>query len=263
MSKNQRLKELGRFLKDRRARVMPLDVGLPSGSRRRVHGLRREEVASLAGIGVSWYTLLENGDAHGISEATLRLVADALRLSEPEQEYVLALIGPPPYFEAVSEPEPSAAKIIHALAFPAYIITAGWDVLDCNAAFRNVWAVSQDEVPFNAIERLFLDPRARKMHGEQFVANIRPVIAMLRSTHGRLHWQTLQTLRDRLLEDEIVRAIWVEYEVTSPSRPNRCTIQSPIGTFQYETFTLPMPGTAQALVVQIPERQSRAFFHAI
>ena len=80
MSEQERLSELRRFLKARRERVTPADVGLPSTGRRRVRGLRREEVASLAGIGVSWYTALENGEALGVSEDTLVAVADALRL---------------------------------------------------------------------------------------------------------------------------------------------------------------------------------------
>ena len=93
MSDDERLSELRRFLKDRRARINAADVGIPSSGRRRVRGLRREEVASLAGIGVSWYTALENGDAKGVSEATLLAVADALRLSDSERRYLLALSG--------------------------------------------------------------------------------------------------------------------------------------------------------------------------
>src|SRR5271166_5345655 len=84
MSEERRDSELSRFLKERRSRLHPVDVGLPATGRRRVAGLRREEVAALAGIGVSWYTSLENGDAAGVSEATLKTVAEALRLSESE-----------------------------------------------------------------------------------------------------------------------------------------------------------------------------------
>jgi transcriptional regulator with XRE-family HTH domain len=69
----------------------PADVGLALTPRRRVRGLRREEVAALAGIGISWYTALENGDAEGVSETTLRAVAEALRLTESERDYLLEL----------------------------------------------------------------------------------------------------------------------------------------------------------------------------
>jgi hypothetical protein len=91
MSERERRSELSRFLKDRRARIGPADVGLPSTPRRRVRGLRREEVALLAGIGVSWYTALENGDALGVDEH-------------------------------VGELPPLVADAIGAISFPAYVI---------------------------------------------------------------------------------------------------------------------------------------------
>ena len=88
----QRL-ELRRFLQDRRSRITPDDVGITPFGRRRVPGLRREEVAALAGIGISWYTALEAGDANGVSEQTVLSVANALRLSTSERNYLLTLTG--------------------------------------------------------------------------------------------------------------------------------------------------------------------------
>ncbi len=257
MSEQERLQEVGRFLKDRRARISPADAGLPTTPRRRVRGLRREEVASLAGIGVSWYTALENGDARGVSEATLLAIADALRLSESEREYLIALTAR----SATEESETPSALVVEtmkALSFPAYIITATWDIIDCNHAFRGVWAIGEDELPFNAIERLFIEPTARKMHGEHFIANITPVIAMLRSGVGRRPTlEGLQRLRDRVLRDDAIRAIWNDYEISSPFTPTTCTIESTIGTFRYETLTLPVPGALYGIVVQVPDSASR------
>ena len=163
MSEQDRLDELRHFLQDRRARISPSDVGLPSTGRRRVAGLRREEVASLAGIGVSWYTALENGDARGVSDATLHAVADVLRLSESERQYLLVLAGRPGAPGEFDTPSPLAVAAMQAISLPAYIISATWIVVACNEAFRHVWSVAEDECPFNAVERLFLDPRARKM----------------------------------------------------------------------------------------------------
>jgi transcriptional regulator with XRE-family HTH domain len=259
MSEPERLLELGRFLKDRRARVSPVDAGLPPGARRRVRGLRREEVASLAGIGLSWYTALENGDAKGVSEATLLSVARALRLSESERDYVLDLINRSEIAEPSGVPDRLVVATVKAILFPAYVITATWDVLDCNEAFRRVWAVEERELPFNAIERLFLDPAARKLHGENFAANFTPVIAMLRSAHGRRpYWNALQRLRDRLIADDAIRAIWDGYEISSPLLSNRCVLDTPLGIFRYETLTLPISGTSQAIVVQVPDASSAA-----
>ena len=258
MNDVERRSELRRFLKDRRARISPADVGLAAIGRRRVRGLRREEVAGLAGIGVSWYTAFESGDAEGVSEATVLAVADALRLSESERQYLLTLTGRAPIVEELSEPSPLLKETMLALTVPAYIITASWDVLCCNEAFRRVWGIGESEMPFNAIERLFLAPQARTLHGEHFVANIRPVVAMLRSAVGRRPGlQNLQDLRDTLLAEREIRDLWDAYEISDPLAPNRCTIESHIGTFSYEALTLANPGETSGLVVQIPDEVSR------
>jgi transcriptional regulator with XRE-family HTH domain len=259
ISDHEQRSELRRFLKDRRARVRPGDVGLPKTGRRRVPGLRREEVASLAGIGVSWYTALESGDAHGVSEDTVLAVSEALRLSPSERTYLLTLTGHVPVAdESRSAPASLLHETMRALTFPAYIITASWDVVDCNDAFRRVWHIESHEVPFNAVERLFMDPAARRMHGEHFVTNIAPVVAMVRSAVGRRpHLETLQRLRATLIADSETLALWEAYELSDPLVPNRATIASPIGTFSYEALTLANPGDTTGLVVHVPDGESR------
>jgi transcriptional regulator with XRE-family HTH domain len=257
MSEEERVGELRRFLKERRARVRPTDVGLPESGRRRVPGLRREEVAAIAGIGVSWYTSLENGDARGVSEETLLAVAGALRLSVSERQYLLALAGPSKPVEQPAAPGDLEIATMRAIAFPAYIITATWDVVECNAAFRRVWAIGESETPFNAVARLYLDPAAREMHGVRFAENIRPVLAMLHSSLGRQpHAKALGELRDRLIADSALRTIWDEYEIDSPLLPNACTIESAVGLFHYETLTLRI-SNAHGIVVQVPDDASR------
>jgi len=218
MSEREHFEELRRFLKARRERVTPASVGLPATSRRRVRGLRREEVASLAGIGVSWYTALENGDARGVSDATLLAVADALRLNESERHYLFTLAGRSEDRDELAVPSPLVFETIRAIVFPAYIISANWDVLDCNLAFRRVWGIDDREFPpFNAVERLFIHPAARKMHGPRFEENIRPVIAMLRSSQGRRpHSPSLRQLCERLITDDAIKRMWDKYEITAP-----------------------------------------------
>jgi transcriptional regulator with XRE-family HTH domain len=259
MSDQERRSELRRFLKDRRGRVDPSDVGITATGRRRVRGLRREEVAELAGIGVSWYTALESGDAAGVSESTVLAVSAALRLSDSERNYLLTLTGRSPVPTDRNEPGALLEETMCALAFPAYIITAAWEVLSCNEAFRRVWGIREDELPFNAVERLFMDAAARKMHGANFIANITPVVAMLHSAVGRRpRHATLQRLREKLVAEQEIRELWNVYEISDPLVPNKCTIESPIGTFSYEALTLANPGETSGLVVQIPDRASRA-----
>lgn len=232
---------------------MPADVALPATGRRRVRGLRREEVASLAGIGVSWYTALEHGNAPGVSAVALSAIADVLRLSESERHYVAALAREPEVLKT-EPPGPLVIQTVDALTIPAYVVDAAWDVAYANDAMRRVWAIEPDEIPFNAIERLFIHPVARRMHGERFVANVEPVIAMLRSALGRRPTlEHLRRLRDRLVAEDAVRAMWDAYEIGSPFESTDCTIESAIGTFRYRTLDFHVPGTPHGVVVQVPQ----------
>src|SRR5215212_938545 len=90
---NSRQSELGDFLRSRRQKLTPKAVGLPAGRRRRTPGLRREEVAELAGIGVDWYVRLEQGRSVSPSVTTIDALARALRLSKVEHAHLLALTG--------------------------------------------------------------------------------------------------------------------------------------------------------------------------
>ncbi len=212
----------------------------------------------LAGIGVSWYTALESGDADGVSEATVVAVADALRLSDSERTYLLTLTGRYTVADHDDEPGELVRQTMRALTLPAYLITASWDVIDCNDAFRLVWNIGRDERTFNAVERLFLDEAARRMHGNHFLTNIAPVVAMLRSAVGRRpHLATLRRLREQLVADSDIRALWDAYEISDPLISNTCTIESRIGTFTYDTLTLANPGGTSGLVVHVADQASR------
>src|SRR2546428_14011841 len=88
--------QLSEFLKTRRARLSPADVGLPLGNGRRIRGLRREEVASLAGVGLTWYTWFEQGREIRVSPDFLENVSRALRLSSAERQHLYVLTGREP-----------------------------------------------------------------------------------------------------------------------------------------------------------------------
>src|SRR5207253_5875916 len=91
MDEIERRQALADFLRTRRARLQPVDVGLPVRNRRRTPGLRREEVAELANIGVSWYTLLEQGQDVHPSRTVLESLAQALRLTTAEEQHLFLL----------------------------------------------------------------------------------------------------------------------------------------------------------------------------
>src|SRR5690242_1735945 len=143
----RRRPELATFLRGRRARVTPADVGMPPGFRRRTPGLRREEVAQLSGVGVTWYTWLEQGRPINASAQVLDAVARTLRLDPPEREHLYRLAEVP--FEP--DPErmtqrvgPEVQGIIDALdPMPAVVYNSRYDVLATNPAYRDLFTVPQ------------------------------------------------------------------------------------------------------------------------
>src|SRR4051794_13252531 len=132
-SDDVRRRELADFLRNRRAEISPEDVGLPGGGRRRTPGLRREEVAQLAGVGTTWYTWLEQARDVRASRAVLEALAAALSLPPAERRH-LVLLGrgesappPPVVTEEVSAP---VRRLIANLGLsPAYILGGRWDYL--------------------------------------------------------------------------------------------------------------------------------------
>src|ERR1700753_285672 len=132
MSTTQQRVQLSDFLKNCRARTAPASVGLTPASRRRSKGLRREDVAALAGLSATWYTWLEQGrDVHP-SEQGLERLSGALGLSPAERDYLfmLAQHRPPPLAPAVvDEIRPATRRMLDALNVPALIHTRRWDVL--------------------------------------------------------------------------------------------------------------------------------------
>jgi len=130
--------ELADFLRKRRAALRPEDVGLPSGGRRRTPGLRREEVAHLAGVGATWYTWLEQGRDVRASLGVLEALAKALQLTQAERTH-LVLLGrgeePPPCKSPAERVSPTLRRLIENLGpNPAFILGRRWDYLAWNDA---------------------------------------------------------------------------------------------------------------------------------
>lgn len=130
--------ELADFLRARRERLSPVDVGLPTGRRRRTPGLRREEVAALAGVGLTWYTWLEQGREIGVSACFLDNLAHVLRLDATERRHLYLLA----HERLPAEPgktwcvvPPLVLRLMHDMEpHLAYVLNLRWDVLAFNAA---------------------------------------------------------------------------------------------------------------------------------
>jgi transcriptional regulator with XRE-family HTH domain len=177
--------EFGNFLRSRRAKLSPKSVGLPDGRRRRAPGLRREEVAELAGIGVDWYVRLEQGRAVSPSATTIDALARALRLSKVEHAHLRALATGTNRRTFTREIVPAALrKMVESLNQPAYITGRRWDVLAWNKAAADIFAFDQlAEHDRNILISVLLFPGARKLLGRGWAEEAKRIVAQFGATH--------------------------------------------------------------------------------
>jgi len=181
--------ELGAFLRSRRARIAPEQVGLPRGTRRRTPGLRREEVALLAGVSPEWYTWLEQGRDIHVSAQVLERLTIVLQLDANERTHVflLALRQPPPV-GAFTAPtvSPIVQQFLHQLGVvPACAVDTRLNVVAQNAAHCVVFGdyTRQDERERNLIWRLFTSPARHRNADWQELARV--YLAQFRAEYGR------------------------------------------------------------------------------
>lgn len=183
-----RLTELKHFLRARRAALTPADVGLAPGERRRTPGLRRDEVAQLAGIGTTWYTFLEQGRAVRASSRVLERLAAVFSLSAAERRYLFELAAEAVPDEAAGVVMPSTMRTMldYLNPAPAYVVDHYFDMLAWNAAGSFVLDYNDATPPRwrNTLRRLLLDPAKREFHLD-WEANIRTTIAAFRMHFSR------------------------------------------------------------------------------
>ena len=252
--------ELAEFLRARREAVRPEQVGLPRGAtRRRTPGLRREEVALLAGVSLTWYTWLEQGRRINASDDVLRAIGRALRLDDAGIEHLLALAQPSAGsgVEAPEEAPTALVRLITAIEpAPAYVLGPRADFLAWNAAEERLYPRLAALAPprRNLLWVLFCDPFTRELivdwdiHARQALAEFRAGAANLRND-ARFHDLI------RLLGDESPEfgAWWAEHEVTGFETRLRRFHHPDAGelTFEYQQLA-PVEWPGLRVVVQLP-----------
>jgi transcriptional regulator with XRE-family HTH domain len=177
--------EFGDFLRSRREKLSPKTMGLASGRRRRTAGLRREEVAELAGIGVDWYIRLEQGRTVSPSVTTIDALARALRLSRAEHAHLRALARDPDRRVFTIETVPSSIRrLLDGLNQPAYVTGRRWDLLAWNAVAEDVFSFSRlAEENRNILLCMLTHPGTRKLFGAGWADEARRMVAQFRATH--------------------------------------------------------------------------------
>jgi transcriptional regulator with XRE-family HTH domain len=256
----RRRAELADFLRRRRESITPADVGLLGGGRRRTPGLRREEVAQLAGVGTTWYTWLEQGRDVRASLDVLEAVASALRLTPAERTH-LVLLGrgeePPPCESPAERVSPTVRRMVERLgANPAYVLGRRWDYLAWNRAavallgdFGRVPRATR-----NHLWLTYMDPRRREMFTD-WERSSRLLVAKFRADSARhLGDPEFEELIHALRQSspEFCRA-WKRHEVAQ-SGEGRKQVRHPVaGTlcFEHAVF-IPAEAPEQRLILWTP-----------
>ncbi len=254
--------ELAAFLKACRARVAPGDVGLPPGLRRRTPGLRREEVAQLAGVGVTWYTWLEQGRRINASEQVLDAVSRALRLDPIERGHLFQLAGLPIEQSALVCPtvDPAMQLILDSLtAMPAAICNSRYDLLAYNAAYDALFpGATRTSAPGerrNSMWCAFTVPACCNPFLNRDVELPR-MVGVLRAAYGR-HvgepaWE--EYLRALSAASPHFHELWSRQQVAPTTTARKVFRHAGVGEIQVQASYLTMPGAPELyMVVYTPE----------
>lgn len=249
MNDLERRQSLAQFLRTRRERLTPQEVGLPAGFRRRTAGLRREEVAQLASIGISWYTLLEQGRAVRPSEQVVESLAQALRLTSAERQHLFLLAfghvpsnGLPP--SPQEEVSPALEQVIRSLdPHPAYVLGRRWDLLIWNKAAQYVFGFSDFSAPYsrNMFWRFFAHLSAFKKSNWQEVTQA--VVAEFRADSARYpgdRWfgELIEELQKTSPE---FREWWARHDVQQVEDRHKQMEHANLGYLEFEHVTLVVP----------------------
>jgi transcriptional regulator with XRE-family HTH domain len=255
--------EVKEFLASRRARVPPGQAGLPAyGANRRVKGLRREEVALLAGVSVDYYVRLERGNLHGVSEQVLDALARALQLDEAERAHLFDLARaanatPTARRRTTAQRvRPSVQRILDLVTAPAWVRNARHDLLAANRLGYALYSelLTDPVSPPNNARYVFLNPRSKEffVNWERAADDI---VAMLRSEAGRNPYDRALTdlIGELSTRSETFRARWAAHNVRF-HRTGRKKLHHPVvGDLDLTFEAMELPGEDLTMLVYTAE----------
>jgi transcriptional regulator with XRE-family HTH domain len=266
MKEQKRRQELADFLRTRRERISPAQLGLPEGGRRRTPGLRREEVAQIAGVSTTWYTWLEQGRDVRVSTHVLESLARAFQLDAVEKAYLYHLADPASGFDRSCVQEsvsPALQRVLTQMGnSPAYIRGQRMDILAWNrascAVLGNFCQMPASER--NTLYRFFCDPALK-----QFYVNweelARRVLAQFRANAGpRVGDPWFKELIERVQQrSSEFRQWWMRHEIVGTPQGRKELNHPLVGrlVFEHTTFTVSNIPTLQlVLFVPLPEEET-------
>jgi transcriptional regulator with XRE-family HTH domain len=251
--------EVSGFLRSRRARVTPEQAGLPTfGGQRRVKGLRREEVATLAGVSVDYYNRMERGSLNGVSESILEAVATALQLDDAERThlYDLARSGSPGTRARRSSARPQVRLAVQRIldgmsGTPAYVRNSKFDILAVNmlgaALLPDVFSGSSGP---NLARYLFLDARAHTFYAD-WEAVARDCVASLRIEAGRAPYDRGLTdlVGELSMRSEPFRVWWATHDVRLHNTATKRMHHPAVGDIEVTGEALQVPADPGLTIV--------------
>ncbi|MCG5446089.1 helix-turn-helix transcriptional regulator [Micromonospora sp. NIE79] len=247
--------EVRAFLTSRRAKVTPEQAGIPAYGSRRVAGLRRGEVAALAGVSVEYYTRLERGNLGGASESVLDAVARALRLDETETAHLHHLAraaGPQPSRararrDKTPEIRPAVRRVLDSMSgVPAFLRNHRFDILAANPLGMALYApmfATGATLPVNSMRFNFLDPQAQAFY-PQWAQVSRSAVAALRIAAAQSpdDQQLMNLIGELSMRSEPFRAMWAAQDVYVHRHGTKLLRHPAIGELDLAFEALELPG---------------------
>ena len=260
-------KDVSEFLASRRARISPESVGLPNyGAHRRVPGLRREEVAMLAGVSVDYYTRIERGHLDGVSESVLEAVIRVLQLDATETAYLrnlaqLASIRKPstPKTKA-STVRPGLVRLLESMdSTPAYIRNGRLDIVAYNPLARTMFNVlfDTDGQPINVARYFFLDPAAKDFFVE-WDKIAEDTVGVLRNEAGRDPFDKNLTnlIGELCTRSDFFRVRWAAHNVKDHSTGMKKFNHPSVGLLEVHYEAIPLKDEGLTLLTYVAEKGS-------
>jgi transcriptional regulator with XRE-family HTH domain len=242
-----RRQELAEFLQALRQRGIPEEFGFPTGARRRTQGLRREEVAQLAGISATWYTWIEQGREVNVSAEALERLASALKLSKSERTYLFDMADrrdPQAHeLEADTAPE-TLLQMLNSIQIPAYIMGRTWDVLAWNHPASDLFAgwldvPEKNDTRPNLLRFVFQHPIAKQFVVDWEMRARRLVAEFRADCRSRLEEPELKHLVNELSQaNPDFDRFWKQHDVLERQGGQRNFMHPKHGLISYSQVTL-------------------------
>lgn len=256
--------QLADFLKTRRAALKPRDVGLPEGLRRRTPGLRRQEVAQLAGISVEYYIRLEQARGPKPSRQVLGALARALMLVHDERAHLYYLADERPDTTAASrEVPPTIRNLLAGLDdFPAYLVNAAYDMLAWNPLADRFmgWLSQLSPEQRNILRTNFSGPHAAAaLSDSNYAGFLRQCVADVRASLARDPADAVL----RALVDDLLRSspefgeLWADHEVGVRTVQTKRVVHEEYGPLEFDCQVLEVPGSCFRVIFYVPQPNSR------